>query len=398
MTALPEPLARCRVPTLFSPSQLASGERCLLRAVLGSRHDLPTLAVHPAAILGTVFHKLLERAVRGEIPRTGTPREDAEHELGRLLDEEDLRLAAAWLGEPPRLRELFSPLTWRRKHRLVIELTEKYLSGVVPRVVASSRGEPLNASDLPLNGTWAEVRIEVPSLRLRGRADLVQRTAGNVVIRDLKTGRVLTEGGEVLPHIERQMRLYGVMARAVWPSARVSLIVDHGVEREIEFVREHETKVLAWLGDILDRLPSDRDIEAETLATPGETCEGCPQRHICPAYRHLAPEFWRGEASVRMPLDTWGDLIGVTSRIDGLADLTIRDAAGRVAKVFGLAGFRVADMRRGDKVWLFGLRTRDRRGGPESWRHPCNFFEVADDDPFARAWTVQAFVSHATAE
>jgi RecB family exonuclease len=379
------------VPAAFSPSQLAFGEQCLLRAVLGSTRDLPTLTAHPAAALGSVFHKLLEMAVRGEIPRTGTPSEDAERTLDHLLDAEDARLAATWPGDPPRLREVFPPLTWRRKRRVVLDLAEKYLSGAVPRAAAGSGSGARNAKDLPPNGSWAEVQIEAPALRLRGRADLSLRTAGDVVIRDLKTGCVLTGEGDVLPHIERQMRLYGAMAHVVSPSARVSLVVDHGVEREVEFAREHEVEVLAWLRGVLDRLPPDYDVDAELLATFGEACEGCAHRHVCPAFRRLAPEYWRGESPVRMPLDTWGEVVTFAARATGLADLTIRDAAGRIVKVFGLAAFRVAEVQPGDAVWLFGLRTRDKRGGPESWRQPHNFFEVADDDPFARAWTVQSF-------
>lgn len=393
MTPLPEPLVRCRVPAVFSPSQLAFGGQCLLRAVLGSTRDLPMLTAHPTAALGSVFHMLLEMAVRGEIPRTGTPSEDAERTLDRLLDAEDARLAAAWPGDPPRLREVFPPLTWRRKRRVVLDLAERYLSGAVPRA-ASSGGRARNARELPPNGSWAEVQIEAPALRLRGRADLIQRTAGDVVIRDLKTGRVLTNDGDVLPHIERQMRLYGAMAHVVWPSAQVSLVVDHGVEREVGFAREHEADVLAWLSGVLDRLPPDRDVDAEPLATPGEACEGCAHRHVCPAYRRLAPDYWRGESPVRMPLDTWGDVVAVVPCTGGIANLTIRDAAGRTVKVFGLAAFRVAEVQPGDAVWLFGLRTRDKRGGPDSWRQPHNFFEVADDDPFARSWALEVFASY----
>lgn len=394
MTLLPDPLVRCRVPVAFSPSQLAFGEHCLLRTVLGSMRDLPALTAHPAAALGSVFHELLEMAVRGEIPRTGSPAGDAEGALERLLDAEDARLAGAWPVDPPRLRAVFPPLTWRRKRRLILDLAEKYLSGAVPRVATGSRSGTRNARDLPSNGSWAEVQIEATSLRLRGRADLIQRAAGDVVIRDLKTGRVLTTEGDVLPHIERQMRLYGAMAHVVWPSSRVSLVVDHGVEREVGFTREHEADVLAWLTDVMRRLPADREVEAEPLATPGEACEGCAHRHVCPAYRRSAPTYWRGESRVRMPLDTWGEVVTITARAGGLGDLSLRDAAGRMVKVFGLAMFRLSTIQAGDAVWLFGLRSRDKRGGPESWRHPHNFFEVADDAPSARAWTVQLFSVH----
>jgi RecB family exonuclease len=388
----------CRVPTTFSPSQLAFGDQCLLRAILGSDRSLPTLTAHPAAALGSVFHKLLELAVRGEIPRSGTPGEDAQRALDRLLDAQDALIGAAWPSDPPKLRELFPPLTWRRKRRVVLDLAEKYLSGAVARVATGTGVGTRNAKDLPLNGSWAEVQIEAPALRLRGRADLVERRDGDVVIRDLKTGRVIDRDGEVLPHIERQMRLYGAMAHVVWPSSNVSLIVDHGVEREVGFADAHETEVLAWLRTILARLPPDTDVSVEAVATPSDACEGCAHRHLCPAYRRTAPECWRGESSIRLPLDTWGQVVAFVKRDQGLVDLTIRDAAGRMVKIFGLAMFRVGGLMPGDEVWLFGLRTRDRRGGPEAWRHPHNFFEVADDDPYGRAWTLESFTAAVRSE
>lgn len=392
MTRLPPPVPQCKVPATFSPSQLAFGEGCLLRVVLGSIRDLPPLTAHPAAAIGRVFHKLLEMAVRGEIVREGSPGIDAERALEELLDREDERIAASWPAPAPKLRSIYSPLAWRRKRRVVLDLAERYLSGVVPRAATGGGGAGRNAKDLAPNGSWSEVRIEAPELRLVGRVDLVQRRHGDVIIRDLKTGRVVTDDGEVLPHIERQMRLYGAMAHHVWPEADVTLFVDHGNEREVTFGRAEEEEVVSWLESLLSRLPADTEIPAEPLATPGEACEGCEYRHLCPAYRVAAPEFWRAEAPARMPLDTCGEISRITARANGQSEVTLTDAAGRVVKIFGLAHERTAILAPGMRVWMFGLRTRDRRGGPEIWRHPHNFFEIGEDDPFARAWTVQVFL------
>jgi RecB family exonuclease len=391
VNVLPGPLVGCEVPPAFAPSQLAFGKDCLLRAVLGSNRDLPALNAHPTAELGRVFHKLLEMAVRGEISREGSTAHDAERVLERLLEEGDARLAKTFPTEPPRLRELFPPLVWRRKRRLALDLAERYLSGDVPRVTGGSGGSR-NARDMPVNASWSEVRLEAAELRLAGQADLIQRQAGDVVIRDLKTGRALTSEGDVLPHIERQMRLYGTMAHSVWPNARVKLVIDDGTEREIAFEPEQQAEVLKWLREVLDRLPANHVVATTALADPGQACEGCAHRHLCPAYRTSAPEYWRRDASVRMPLDTWGEVVRTVEGPDGRLDVTLNDAAERTVKIFGLVSVGPRAFAPGDKVWLFGLRTRDRRGGPEEWRHPHNFFEVADDDPFARAWTLASFV------
>ena len=138
------------------------------------------------------------------------------------------------------------------------------------------------------------------------------------------------------------MRLYGAMAHVVWPSARVALVVDHGVEREVELTREHETEVLSWLEGVLGKLPSDENVEAAPLASAGEACEGCAHRHVCPAYRVSAPAHWRRESYMRGPLDTWEKVVTISPRGGDLANVTLSDAAGRIVKVFGIATFRLA--------------------------------------------------------
>lgn len=390
MTQIPPPLAHCRAPVIFSPSELAVGDQCLLRCLLGSVRDVPTLGAHPAAELGRVLHRLLEMAARGQVVRSGTSAEDAQRALDALLDAADRRLETTWPNDPPRLRQILSPLAWRRKLRVILDLAEKYLSNRLPRLPTYAARMSLSLQDLP-DGTWAEVTIEAPAMRLRGRADLIQRTGRDLVIRDLKTGRVLTNEGDILPHVERQLRLYGAMTHSLWPTARVALVVDDGVERQVGFSEVDESEVLAWLERVLASLPQDTDIETYTIATPGDACRGCGHRHVCPAYRQQAPAFWRTENAVQMPLDVWGELVAIESPDKQTANITIVDAAGRTAKVFGLAAFRTAGIRQGDTVWLFGLHTQERCGRPGFWRHPYNFFEISNDGEPTRAWTLEMF-------
>src|SRR4051812_32257468 len=187
------------------------------------------------------------------------------------------------------------------------------------------------------------------------------------------------------------MRLYGLMARRIWPQGIVRLIVDYGVEREVPFGVIEEDETEKWLSGCLALLPARVTADAESLASPGAACEFCVYRHVCPAYLRAAPEYWKIAAPVRMPLDTWGILEQIDPVTNGQCSATLRDAAARTVKVFGLLESRLSVAREGDGIWLFGLRTRDRRGSGDSWHHPRNFFEIADDDPFARAWSLQVF-------
>jgi RecB family exonuclease len=391
---LPAPLTVCRVPQLFSPSQLVGAEHCSLRAVLGSTGNVPALVAHPAAAIGRVFHRLLELAVRGAVKRAGTPEEDAERLLDRLLQDEQTRLAKGLPGPVPDLRHVLPPAIWHAKRRAVVDLAAHYVSGVLPRAPGAGPSAGIRAQELPDVGRWSEIRMEDPELRLRGRADMIERQHATVVVRDLKTGRVLSDAGEILPHIELQMRLYGVMARRIWPRVDVRLVVDDGLEHEVAFGQAEEDATLAWLTAFQERLRPDSTLPAHLLATPGDACEGCQFRHLCPAYRDAAPAFWQRANLVRMPLDIWGSVVGIAITSETSCDVTVIDAENRRVKVFGLLRSRVEGMPIGRHLWLFGLRTSDRRRGQDGWRHPRNFYEVAEHDPYARAWSLESFGDH----
>lgn len=239
MKPLPPPINTIMVPEYFSPSQLASGDTCLLRAVVGSSHgDVPSLSSHPAAEIGRVFHRLLELAARGQIPRSGS----TEADVGRCLDE--LLANARWrLARDPEteayadLSRTVAPLVWFQKTSMVVGIAARLIAASSPRHSGegSTGFSAPTFEALPANGEWAEVPIKAPGLRLAGRVDLVEKRPGVVILRDLKSGRVEDPEGQILPHIDLQLRLYGVMVREVEPNRSVRLLVDTGAEHEVPF-------------------------------------------------------------------------------------------------------------------------------------------------------------------
>jgi hypothetical protein len=91
-----------------------------------------------------------------------------------------------------------------------------------------------------------------------------------------------------------------------------------------------------------------------------------------------------------LPLDVWGTVERIDSNGDKFVDLTLWDAGGRQVKVFRLRDTHVAGMRAGAQIWLFDLSASvtDLRGS--SWRHPLNFYEMADSAS-DRAWSLHVF-------
>jgi hypothetical protein len=88
---------------MFSVSAVASADACLLKAIFQASSHEGALLQGPLAVLGSITHELVERAIRG-IGRTGEAAfEELERVLGVLL--EDARERLMWeYGNGPFLR------------------------------------------------------------------------------------------------------------------------------------------------------------------------------------------------------------------------------------------------------------------------------------------------------
>lgn len=393
MRDLPPPIETVRVPEYFSPSQIAFGDECLLRVVLGSSRDVARLTSHPAAELGRLFHRLLEWAVRGEIERRGELYDDLHRTLKELLKAATDRLeadhtAAAYAD----LGSLFPPLVWRKKVRTAIDVAAQFY-----RLGPNRSGGPFGGSNhsfefsrLPAEGEWAEVGVVSSSMRLRGRIDIVEKSGGTTTIRDLKSGRVQDRDGQMYPHIERQLLIYGLLVRQADPGNDIRLVVDDGAEHPIAFDRITAVEMETWLRTITQRLPAGAAADPRELATPGDWCARCSSRHVCPVYLEVAPRLWRTEASFPLPLDIWGTVLERVAR-EEMADVVLRDAADRTVKIFGMRSGLIRGLVVGEELWCFGLRAQLRTSEGATWRHPLNFYEISDRSGYDRAWSLEAF-------
>lgn len=383
------------IPTYFSPSRLSVSGGCLLNVVLGSRGNVIfPLIPHPKAELGTVFHRLLEMASKRAIKRKDCVERDVEDALEFLLSETEGRLSA----DPLKciyadLKMTMSNLDWTKKTRMFVDAATKLLESSSNR---GSDGKPEKDGggeykDLPEVGRWSEVKIVAPRLRLRGRMDVVEKNAGSVSIRDLKTGSIEDGAGQVLHHIENQMQLYGLMvAETEKGRKRIRLFVDHADELEIPFDADVIASVEDRLSAILEKLPEGATKKTDEIAVPDEGCRYCSYRHRCGSYLKDALGKWVSGSDYMMPPDVWGRIEKIEPHLDSNA-LTIRDAAGRTVKIFGLRDALVAKIDIGINIWLFGLSTKGFGYDGGTYRHPLNFFENDPSNPWSRAWSLQVF-------
>lgn len=383
MIPLPPELNAVNVPDCFSPSALGAARGCHLRLAATSTDNaksVPRLAAGPEAAVGTVLHRVLERAAQ---PDGLSPDEifhqEYERAVGRLR--QDPR--SSHFAELASTRSLAD---WSRMKQWVLARAARQFSAV--RAGASARWK--GGSRL----TGPEVGFQSLALRLRGKADRVRQVGPREFeVRDFKTGVTLDEHGDVKEEIVLQLWAYGFMLLERRPDCEVRLIVDDGSEREVPFDAEARSRARRTLDAILDSIPTPGHSSASDLAAPGKGCWGCQVRHVCPAYRATAPEWWRQypEQIERVSNDTWGTVVDVIG--EGRVDVILRDEAGRRVRIDGVDARHVLSPAMvGKRIWFFGLEATGATRGFDGGRfHPRSFHELSRDRMERRAWALHVF-------
>ena len=227
MRLLPLVLVTVDVPRLLSPSALGAAGGCALRLVASSPGvRVDRLPSGPDAAVGILVHRVVEYWTRAR--GSSNPHE--------LFDAEYTRLRAELEEDPGRrhFAELAStkgPQAWARLRDWATERCRNAERRVPQGSTATLRtaipqGVPLGP-ERPLSSE---------RLRLGGQVDRIRQVGTHAYeIRDLKSGNVLGEDGEVKAAIQLQLRAYALMVLDLDPKATVRLVVDDGDEREVAF-------------------------------------------------------------------------------------------------------------------------------------------------------------------
>jgi hypothetical protein len=210
------------------------------------------------------------------------------------------------------------------------------------------------------------------------------------VIRDYKTGSGIDATGEVRADYALQLRCYGLMLLEQKPRARIRLILDDGVERDVTFDAEAQWEARRAIEEITANAPPPGYAPADSLACVGTSCDGCPFRIVCNTYQQAAPGWWRHYPNgvVRVPFDSFG-IITAVSPAGGETSISIEDKAGRSVRIERLdRRHGLDDSLKGDQVWAFNLAASGGGRGFNGVRfHPRGFYELPRDRWERRAWT-----------
>lgn len=384
MVPLPPAMTEVTVPDCFSPSALGASAGCRLKLVVASTRRTVAderLASGPGAMVGTLLHRVLERAGHGD----GLSPDDVfQQEYERAVEELRQDPRRAHFADLASTRSLAE---WNRTKQWVLARATQ--QAILLRSRTTSTGG-LGGSRF----TGPEVGFQSPTLRLRGKADSVRQLGPReFAVRDFKTGVVLDERGEIKPEIALQLWTYGFMLLERHPDCDVRLVVDDGSEREVAFDVDARARATRVLEELLGGMPSAGRSTADEFAGPGKGCWGCQVRHVCPAYLTTAPRWWQQYPDwvERLSNDVWGTILEIIG--EGRVDVVLRDHTGRRVRVDGVdARHGLSSTFVGRSVWFFGLEATGATRGFDGGRfHPRSFHELPRDRMERRAWALHVF-------
>lgn len=396
---LPPALDHVIVPGLLNPSTLSSVSRCPLSKL----HGLPEeemLPPSPMAILGSVIHEVMQQARSPEMPYG----DRVVRSIDRLFKEAVGRAEDLLSGDPRTARMV--PLrraVGKMEYHIRLARLRNWaasLPGItggvpslatIPGISRVSSKKPTKSADTTRIPVGIEQPLRVSGIRLSGRPDLIELDdAGTYHVTDYKTGAVVDGDGNPHDGLAFQLRLYALMLREIDSSARVRLWLEGRECVEVPWSSTHEEEARERLMAICSELPPEETVPAIELAETGPHCGRCRIRHRCPAYRSVAPIWWRRESSSApvAPFDSWGDVERSEGEGEGTCVAYLRDEAGREVRVSGL---EIDGLRTDHRVWFFDLQPSQTLPHHGVYRHPRNFHVRAPNRSWSEALRFQGY-------
>lgn len=253
-------------PSTFAWVSSGCGYQVLLQKALATFDDKTLILPHGrSAILGTIIHKMYERAIKGEMRSIG----DLKTEWERLLKVKIDELTSLY----PTLRNV--DLNDYDKRNSAI----RYSMGMM----RNSRPVPAN----PIGGriVSSEKRLDCPGIGLMGTADKIVQDNGMVDVIDFKSGHVTDDNGEIKNEYQVQLHLYAAMCehKALGTPRRLSLVDIDGKYFDVPYCPEYCTQLLEDVKSTIDRLnDSVKTRSFQPLVKPElGMCPLCACRHVC---------------------------------------------------------------------------------------------------------------------
>jgi putative RecB family exonuclease len=310
----------------FSHSRIEAFETCPKKYEFAYLLKVPRAAAGVEAFMGSRVHEALEW-LYGEVKACRVPTADE-------VVAEYLRLwGAAWTDDVRITRAGRTQEDYR-------SIGEKAVHAY------HHRYEPFD-QDVTV-GLEARITLKLDDDHdLCGYVDRVAKVADGVwEVHDYKTSSSLVTQQKA--DADRQLALYAIAVREMYPDARDVALVWHYVTFDTEVRSSRTSEQLEALRvDVLGKI---RHIEAQSSfpAKTSSLCDWCEYKPLCPAWRHLyetaaLPEDQRpleeGSVLVNEYLQVSDELSALKSRQEALKDrIAARAAADGLDRLFGAAG------------------------------------------------------------
>jgi hypothetical protein len=325
-----QPLQIAPLPRI-SPSRFTSLQMCVLREACTAAKQPALLPSSPKAALGSIAHRLLELAGRGELP-------DSENGIAEKWD--GLVTAAEARMQTSILERRWLPLHTSVADYHVRRIRACNAALSLARDVQDSReSEATEVTDG--EKTVFEQPVETPDKLVSGVIDCLFPTPQGWILRDYKTGPILEAASEstVKSAYQMQLKLYAAILwsqKGYWP-VNLELVPMDGPVVAVPFEADECLELLeaaksalraanARIQSTLSANPSP----LETLASPSPAaCQYCPFRPGCKGYW----QFREAQPEERWPQDACGTLQKFQPLANGKVALQINMEAGKIGLV-----------------------------------------------------------------
>lgn len=352
-----------------SPSRYTAMHACLLREVWSASGNEPLLPSSPLAELGSVIHRLLEAAGRGQLDGGQNGNVDATWE--ELISQAEKKMALS------ALRQHQVPLSRNIPDFDVRKLRACHRAAEIAHDAFRSHDDRPRQSPHP---TGFELWVESHDGQVGGYIDRVTMTKDGVVLSDYKSGAILDSGigggpGELKRAYKDQMELYAGLYRlkcGAWPIG-LRIVPLQGTPVEVVLDPEDAERLLAEASTFLcaanERIAKVMNGSAEitALAVPQAMhCKLCLFRPACRAYwitRKL-------ESQEKWPADVKGVLRETIRLRNGKACMRIAQGDSSTSPCFTIRNLTDCTNRHpllhhtqpGSRVAIYGLKYHYRSG------------------------------------
>jgi hypothetical protein len=373
----------------LSPSKLSIALECPLRYLLETENRAAQALPDSIPIcLGRAVHTTIDALARGVLERDTTA-------VQRAVTQEFIRLAVGLkmtryvlqaLNMPPGPATMLPVSDYIERMRVAIRAVAD-LDGPAETTSPSpshSKAERQYVGK-PSNHFGAEVVRSSTSLDLSGRADRIERQPdGSIRVTEYKTGLALVHGDVPTDAVLIQVCAYALVQSQLTPATRilVRVIAPNG-EWEQPFTPELAATILKTIKLIRERMPRGIRLRASDIASPSRRCLFCRFRPICLQYRHAAESQWRSE-SQPFAFDTWGEVERIERTSPQLANVRLRDQAGRGVRIANVPSEALVEAGVGDSLEVFELVSSEVGRGNAS---PHNFQIVDVRQPYRSAFS-----------